>query len=146
MIERFGKSLKMRYGRRRDKNRSEKNEVHDSEAAAIKAYDKAVAKKTREGYAAPFTTAEAIAIVEKKLGVVLDDGSGTLVVVSANGCELRAKDRIEHAMLPEGRVELHVIEELAIATVDVPKKTSIYLNYTRPATGVWTGAAISVRA
>jgi predicted DNA-binding WGR domain protein len=147
MIERFGKTLKTRYGRRRDKHRTEKNEVLADEAAAIKAYDKAIAKKTREGYAAPFTTAEAVAIVEKKLGVVLDDdGSGTLVVASAEGCELRAKDRVEHAMLPVGQVEIHVIEELAIAMIDVPAGTRIYLNYTRPATGVWTGAAISVRA
>jgi predicted DNA-binding WGR domain protein len=145
MIERFGRTLKTRYGRRTDKKRSEKNEVLADEAAAIKAYDKAVAKKTKEGYGAPFTTAEAVASIEKRLGVVVDDASGELVVTRAGAkAELRAKDRIESFTGPDGQVHLHVVEELAITTVDVPKGTGVYLAYHRPATGIYTSASIKI--
>ena len=145
MIERFGNTLKTRYGRRGDKKRTEKNEVLGSDAAAIKSFDKAVAKKTKEGYAAPFTTDEAVAAIAKALGVVVtEDASGALVVTSARHGGLRAKDRIESFRGPDGEVHLHVVEELAITTIDVPKGTDVYLAYHRPATGVYTSASIKV--
>jgi len=47
-------------------------------------------------------------------------------------------------MTPDGPVDVHVVEELAIATIDIPRGATVWLNYRRPATGVWTGAQIEI--
>jgi predicted DNA-binding WGR domain protein len=149
--QRKGATWSARWGKRRDEARQEKTYALASEAAAIAAFDKAVAAKLKEKYRAAPTRDEATAIVWERLGLELDDAAGELVVIKVGPAarkHFKPKDRITAVWARNGcssDTAVTLVEELAFAIAPIPKGTdNVIVSSRRPSTSRSGGTNVTI--
>lgn len=159
IAERRGTTWTARWGKRDREADQRQTKDHPAASAekAKAAFDKAVAAKMKDGYRRAPATADAAAIVKRRLGLELDDTSGKIVVTKPGPpCEnvdihgvlwCRRGDEVGGIarLKPRADPRFSVIEEIAIAIEPIPPGEEIFVNCSRPASGSGTGLFVKIR-
>ena len=157
VAERRGSTWTAHWGKRSDEQRQTKDHPLASAEKAKAAFDKAVAAKVRGGYRRARPTAEAVAIVKKRLGLEVDDASGKVVVTKVGPpCKdvdfmgtiwCRPADEVFGVMPVKTRADtrVRVVEEIAIALEPVAPGDEVYVHCQRPATRSGGSPLVNIR-
>ena len=123
--ERLDNTWSVRFGKRSSESRQHRMYTARSREAASQALTKAVDEK-RATYTVAPQRAAALALIEKRLGIVVDERGKSLAVVSSTG-ELRVADLISAIDLAKRHIVVTTIEELAAALGELRKGSKLTL-------------------